>query len=328
MQAVVPAVDSHDLLANAHRGRHRSVSAAFPPAQRHEEPPKLPKAASYTYFPRVKDLDEPSILGLKGSISEDQLRPGGRSDDGNPYSSSDGSSPDSEDAPQAEQMPQMKPAISRRASRFLPFSTKNREPSEEPRSRRSRQETRDKADSGPSSLSPKRSLSKLRRKSWISSQSRSNSPTKQKEIINKSEESVKGAVPKESSKRRSLTSPLSIPGTEDVTPKDANSKSRVLTKKAKRPLSTLFNTTNGPRLSSSVPAVPQIPKSFSTDKLPITFALSPQSPSHIPPLPRNVSTEKLKGVKTEPRKKDELWTVFRTLEGDLRKYVPTAYCTL
>lgn len=86
-------------------------------------------------------------------------------------------------------------------------------------------------------------------------------------------------------------------------------------KKNKR-LSALL-TTNGP-------AVPSVPKSFSTEQLPLyPHSDSPLSPTNvIPPLPRNISTDKLGNkVKTEPRKKDELWTVFRTLEGELRKYV-------
>jgi hypothetical protein len=127
------------------------------------------------------------------------------------------------------------------------------------------------------------------------------------------------------SKRRSLTAPLSIPEeskTKDVIPKDAaetNSKGRVLTKKSKRPLSGIFTSSTNQQVRPGVnaPSVPQIPKSFSTDKLP-SFAQPPSTPTH-PPLPRNISTEKLKGGRTEPRKKDELWTVFRTLEGDLRK---------
>jgi hypothetical protein len=98
-------------------------------------------------------------------------------------------------------------------------------------------------------------------------------------------------------------------------------KGRVLTKKPKRPLSEFFNSSTSQEapLTSSAPALPQVPKSFSTERLP-TFTESPTSPAHIPPLPRNVSREKLKGIKTEPRKKDELWTVFRTLEADLRKF--------
>lgn len=331
MHAVAPA-SSHDLLANAHRGRHRSVSEAYPPPPRDDHPPpvpQLPKAASYTYFPRVKGLDDASILGLKGTISEDELKDDTHSGHATSFSSSSGSSPDSEDAPQAEQMPQLRPSNSRRTSRFLSFSSKSREPSEEPKPRRSRQDSRTEAGP-PHSLSPSRSLSKLRRKSWISSsQSRSGSPTKLKENQSLTQLSKNNTFPIEVNNRSNGA--LSIPeNAKDVTPKDASEplKARVLSKKSKRPLSSIFNSSNNQQRSvSNIPAVPQIPKSFSvqiptsfsTDKLP-SYAQQPPTPSH-PPLPRNISTEKLKGVKTEPRKKDELWTVFRTLEADHRKYV-------
>ena len=65
-----------------------------------------------------------------------------------------------------------------------------------------------------------------------------------------------------------------------------------------------------------------MPKSFSTDQLPLyPQSNSPLTPTErVPPLPRNTSTDKLGNkIKTEPRKKDELWNVFRTLEGELRK---------
>lgn len=327
MQAVASAMGNHDLLANAHRGRNRSASEAFPPTDREVENAQLPKAASYTYFPRVKDLDEP-ILELKGTISEDELKTGTHSGDVTPHASSGSSSPDSEDAPQMEQMPQLRPSNSRRSSRFLPFSSKSRDPSEEPKPQNSRQEARKESDS-PASSSPVRSLSKLRRKSWVS-QSRSSSPTKDKENQVKAEEARKNSFNLEASKRRSFTGGLSIPErarTKDSPSKDGTdsptaSKGRVLTKKPKR-ISGLFSSSSNqqaPPERSKAPAVPPVPKSFSTERLP-SFTQTPTTPTHIPPLPRNISSEKLKGTKTEPRKKDELWTVFRTLESDLRKYV-------
>lgn len=329
MQAVAPAMGSHDLLANAHRGRHRSTSEVFPPPERDVESVQLPKAASYTYFPRVKDLDDPTVLELKGTISEDELKNGAHSGTGTPSDSSGGSSPDSEEAPQEERMPQLRPSNSRRSSRFLPFSTKAREPSEERKTRSSRPEPRKAADSP--SKSPARSLSMLRRKSWIPSPSRGTSPTKEKENQVKVEEVERSSVT-EASNRTSLTSALSIPEKarvrdvthKDTTPEGSVAKSRVLTKKSKR--LSFFNSSTGPQdppavaapKNPAVPSLPALPKSFSTDRLP-SFSQPPPTPTHIPPLPHNLSSEKFKGGRTEPRKKDELWTVFRTLEGDLRK---------
>ncbi|KAF2795279.1 DUF1765-domain-containing protein [Melanomma pulvis-pyrius CBS 109.77] len=321
MPAVVAqAMPGHDLLANAHVTRNRSASEAFPPAEQQPDHEQLPKSASYTYFPHVKDLlDEPAILELKGTISEEELKNGAHNGDGTSYSSSDGSSPDSEEAPLEHlQMPQLRPSNSRRSSRFLSFSSKSREasPSVEPTPDRSRAETRKenhKQTNSPSSMSPVRSLSKLRRKSWMSSQSRSSSPTKE---TRKQEEA----------RKKALTSTLNMPDktrTRDVadSPDSPDSpRNRLITKKAKR-LSGLFTASssqNAHPAASDAPAVPPIPKSFSTDRLPSHF--SPTSPTHIPPLPRNLSSDKLKGARTEPRKKDELWSVFRTLEADHRKF--------
>ncbi|KAF2274124.1 DUF1765-domain-containing protein [Westerdykella ornata] len=331
MQAVAQPIGSHDLLANVHRGtRHRSTSDAFPSAPKDPAATEqLPKAASYTHFPRVKHLDDPSLLSLKARLSEDGLELRNDSGHATPYSSSDGSSPESEDGPRVEQMPQINTSSSRRSSRLFSFSSKTQEQSQDS-PRRSRPDARHETETS-TSKSPVRSLSKLRRKSWVSSQSRSTSPTKTKDSSNKVEEAAKGVAPAEPSKRRSLTGVLSIPdksAPKGVAPNDtpdlaSGLKGRALTKRTKRPLSGLFSSTgtNQQPLASDpdVPAIPQIPQSFSTEKLPY-FAPTPATPTkHIPPIPPNISAEKLKGARTEPRKKDELWTVFRTLEADYRK---------
>lgn len=292
------------------------MSEVGPPLPREPERAQLPKAASYTYFPRVKDLDQESPAV---DLIEDDLEKagkGGRTSG----SSSGGSSPSSEEAPDTagvQMRPHLRPSNSRRSSRFLPFSSKSREPSAERKpdrkAERGRTETIKQADS-PSS-SPARSLTKLRRKSWIVSQSpSSSSPTREKN--HKKENSAKKAQAiTEASKRKSPTNTASIPEeteARDTVPQDIQ-QPVPLSKKNKR-LSGLFTAT-----ASSTPLVP---KSFSTENLPhYPQPHTPISPTAIPPLPRNISTENFKGVKTEPRKKDELWTAFRTLEGDLRKQV-------
>jgi hypothetical protein len=299
---------------------------------------QLQKAASYTYFPHVKDLDEPTaLLELKGTITEDELKNGTSTPGGTSEASSGGSSPDSEEAPQGLQMPQLRPANSRRASRFLPFTGRGRDQGDDPKSGQEHKKTR-REDASPSSMSPVRSLSRLRRKSWISSGSRASSPTKNKESAAKTEEGRKSFTA-EANRRKSLTSALSIPEkvkvARGVTDSATDPKSRLLVKKAKRPLSGIFTSSNShqatpeasnvpavpplPRSFSGVPPVPPLPKSFSTERLPSFSQQTPLSPTHIPPLPRSISSDKLKGTRTEPRKKDELWTVFRTLESDLRK---------
>jgi hypothetical protein len=314
--AVAPASRTHNVFSSTFRGRHRAASEVGPSPPPTRGPPgaQLSKAASYTYFPRVKDLEQP-VVEVTGTITEEDLQKGingaGTSD------SSGGSSPTSEDAPELDvvQMPQLRPNNSRRSSRFLPFSSKSREPSVEPKpdrkTERGRKDAVKKADS-PSS-SPARSLTKLRRKSWIVSQDQqqrkpSSSPAREK-LSEKTEENSRKSL--DVNKRNTPANTVSIPGSDES--RDATPELQNLSKKNKR-LSSLFNAT------SDAPPVPAIPKSFSTDKLPFnSHVQSPLSASSVPPLPRNVSHENFKGIKTEPRKKDELWTVFRTLDADLRK---------
>lgn len=324
MHAVAPVQRGHDILAHALRGRNRAVSDVLPPpVERQPERLQLPKAASYTYFPKVKDLDDPQLVELKGTISEEELKTAISPDES--YTSSDGSSPD-EEGPHGErmpEMPQLKPNNMRRSSRFLPFSSsKSREPSKERKSERTRSDSLKRSESS-TAISPVRSLTRLRRKSFVSS--RSSSPSKETGGTVKESESRKNSLSVEVNKRKGLTVTASIPE-ETKSPHGSSDspvtqKTRVLTKKNKR-LSGLFtsSSTDPVPLPSTVdePPVPPLPKSFSTDKLP-SYVRSPTSPTHIPPLPQTISPDKLKRPKTEPRKKDELWTVFRTLEGDLRK---------
>ena len=322
MHAIAPVQRGHDLLAHALRGRNRAVSDVLPPPTDHRPKTQLPKAASYTYFPKVNDLDDPQLVELKGTISEEELKTGISPDES--YTSSDASSPD-EEGPHGErmpEMPQLKPTNVRRSSRFLPFSSKSREPSKERKSERTRSDSLKRSESS-TAISPVRSLTRLRRKSFVSS--RSSSPSKETSSAVKESDSRKNSLSVEAAKRKGLTVTASIPE-ETKSPRDSSEstvtqKSRVLTKKNKR-LSGLFTTSStepvAPPSTANEPPVPPLPKSFSTDKLP-SYVRSPTSPTHIPPLPQTISPDKLKGPKTEPRKKDELWTVFRTLEGDLRK---------
>jgi hypothetical protein len=300
------------MFSNTFRSRNRAASelGPAPPPQRGPQAAQLTKAASYTYFPRVKDLDHTPVVELKGTISEEELQ---QSAHGRPSESSGGSSPSSEEAPESEavHMPELRPQNhARRSSRFMPsFSSKSREPSAERKTERGRKEAVKQADSP--SGSPVRSLTKLRRKSWVLTQDqqqpKSSSPSRDK----------KGDSRRKSvdvNKRKNLAK-LSIQEhseAQDTTPELHHAPPH--SKKNKR-LSGLFNATNAP-------PVPTIPQSFSTDQLPLnTHAQSALSPSSVPPLPRNISHENFKGVKTQPRKKDELWTVFRTLDADLRKHV-------
>ena len=142
-------------------------------------------------------------------------------------------------------------------------------------------------------------------------------------------------------------SPLRDESTESV-----KWKSTVLRKKQGRPLSGIFKNENEPPAtdkpegrsrslppseqpsssSSSTgtkrmsilepkrPAVPPLPKSFSTDKLPISRS-EQVSQNRAAPVPRLLSSDRIPTTGSVlPRKKDELWNVFRTLDGDYTKF--------
>ena len=64
-----------------------------------------------------------------------------------------------------------------------------------------------------------------------------------------------------------------------------------------------------------------IPKSFSTDRLPLSRS-DPLSPHHAVPVPRLLSSDRIpKSSLAVPKKKDELWSVFRALESDFNKFI-------
>lgn len=71
----------------------------------------------------------------------------------------------------------------------------------------------------------------------------------------------------------------------------------------------------------AVPRIPLLPKSFSTDKLPGFRSESPR-PDRAAPMPRLLSGERVPtaGLSVPIRKRDELWNVFRNLDGDYTKF--------
>ena len=86
--------------------------------------------------------------------------------------------------------------------------------------------------------------------------------------------------------------------------------------KSRRPLSSLLS--KAP--TSETPSVPPIPKSYSVDRLPLSSKQSTSSKA--PVVPKSWSSERLQGLGAEaPRRKDELWSVFRTLDGEYQKWV-------
>ena len=98
-------------------------------------------------------------------------------------------------------------------------------------------------------------------------------------------------------------------------------------KKTRRPLSVILGKTAP--LDEDKPAVPQLPRSMSRDKHAVAQhgrpALDPQPAA----APRSMSTERISGFGSEtPRRRDELWSSFRALNGEFQKFVTGSrrYC--
>lgn len=158
------------------------------------------------------------------------------------------------------------------------------------------------------------SLSKFARKSWAStSRSPSPSPSKRKphrEAAVTPEPHANHASPAEGP--QNATNGIAKSPTNGVLRKNS-----FLSRKTRRPLSSILS--NSPD-GQDTPSVPPIPKSFSTDKL---HSLDQQSSSfgNPPALPKSKSFDRFQGMGIDAqRKKDELWSVFRNLDGEYQKF--------
>ena len=93
-----------------------------------------------------------------------------------------------------------------------------------------------------------------------------------------------------------------------------------ISRKSKRPLSAFIG--KGTSVGDHArPGVPTIPKSFSTDRLP--SLIRDHHPLERPPImPRSTSSDRLQSlILDSPRKKDDLWSNFRSLDGEFQKYI-------
>ncbi|KAK5681373.1 hypothetical protein LTR17_027472 [Elasticomyces elasticus] len=185
---------------------------------------------------------------------------------------------------------------------------------------------------------------RFNRRSWYASQSqpsspsRSPSPPKSENVVKPHEVSSNGAVtrPGIGSRIRKKSFSRRKDSAKDVKDDLPAKETSPAEKEIERPLSrgsTLLRKTT--RRTSSIfggkdenaapvppiPRVPSLPKSFSTDRLPSFRSLTPQ-PDRAAPMPRLVSTDRQpsNGLSIPIRKRDELWGVFRTLDGDYTKF--------
>lgn len=312
------------------------------------------RAASYTYLPDAKHqrYGSPKYVMIKDSFSETDLI-------ATPNDSADASPPDSSGWTTPEEYPcdpdgpaddgltlelHKSPKITVQRLADLEDATVNGvEPSltEQQKSSLESSSTVSSITSGArqrSSASTSTSR-KLNRRSWysIATTPESRSPSPPKKETDPSVEAPKEVAPPLKS-RKSFTRRRETPSAakekvdkpekknatspSEAEPEPERRKSLSLRRKVTRPVSGIFK---GLSVEGSadppVPDVPPIPKSFSTDRLPPARDGSP-IPTRAAPPPRLVSNERhyAPNPLTIPRKKDELWSVFRALDGDYVKF--------
>ncbi len=178
-----------------------------------------------------------------------------------------------------------------------------------------------KSEKEPGAHSVTRSLSGFARKPWMSG-SRSLSPSRRDGPTPVEEGSVSSAPtsghPSNLSKVLHNAEKLENGEVSNSTDSLLRQGS-VLSKKPRRPLSTfLQKTPTEPTLPRS-PSFTSLRKSLSSDKL-STLSRSPLSSERVPPMPRSISDRSINLGLDMAKKKDELWTAFRNLDGDFQKY--------
>ena len=170
-------------------------------------------------------------------------------------------------------------------------------------------------DHGRKTRSVTGSISRFARQSW-SGPPRSPSPDRRRTL--ERNPTVHDDSPSEEERnKRSLPSNASTSSVADSDSRSRSESGTVRRTKSRRPFSSLM--TSHPAEKKKAPAVPPIPKSFSTDRLPISHS---HTSSDMPPsLPKSKSLERLQihGVES-PRRKDDLLGAFRALDGEFQKY--------
>lgn len=161
------------------------------------------------------------------------------------------------------------------------------------------------------------SFATFARKSWISS-SRSPSPSrnklKQKDAENRgpSASELKGGPVTAPAGNVSSVTEEKPEGLPDNDSKPVQRVPTALQKIKQRPQSVLMNLTNFQSANSSTSSLPS--SSMDNRSTPRT------STDKVAPIPKNISSDKLSIGIEMPRRRDELWSAFRSLENDFAKF--------
>ena len=303
-----------------------SKTNEFPTRTSSRAPVELPRAASYSDFSiHEAQSDSTSNDGTRDSSSIDDEN---KADDASTASSGD-TTPESEALPAFQKANARKPLKSPSEERRLELpklatndnviqrgSAAEREAMTAPAMRAPNSAESDELHELPSQSASHLSA-RFRRRSWMPS-SRSPSPAGKRRTAAEGLADTLGSVVRRSSPfRRSVDS--------DNNDERSRSRSSSLTRRsitsklAKRPASGVYEV-QAKEAASQVNKPSQLSKSFSTDRLSLSSFTKNKSTTNIPPVPRLSAKEKQRLATSEPtKKKDELWTAFRNLEGDFQK---------
>lgn len=295
---------------------------------------ELPRAASYTYLPQTKD-QAVDALSLKGSFNEDDLMFHDTTEyiDSEQDYSSGGTSPENELDTTIDNRAGR--GANSRAGREEKASLSTQTSTSRPHPARGGKETLSRAlgpkdAKAPTARRASESSKKLRRRTWLVA-SRAASPTngaaEVRQVIDSAPTSpVKSPKPRErrmSLRRRDSSKPIDKEKhskKDDTLDPDHVQRPGVerngTLRRASRPLSLLLSGSSD-KSESRPPPIPSLPKSYSTDRLPTLKNPSPGT-EQVPPMPITISAEKLLRADFG-RKKDELWSVFRALDGEFQK---------
>ena len=274
----------------------------------------LPRSASYTYVPAIADDHDPSFARHAGSGNW-PLRNGNSGKTGpDNASGAEGSDPVADHASSASPGDVHADPPEKRAKypvQTIPSSKPMKDDQESMTSREDRPLADDSEDSG---TSRSKSSSPL----GITGPSLSSQSSDEPPSANDMQPHLQ---PGESSP--SKPEAMANPPPVAVRPRRMSMRQSILGKRTVRPLSTIFKSSNNDPTHSKTTSSQHLPVSLSTDRLPALMHASPVE--KMSPLPRPLSSDSLRtlGRAGSPRKKDELWSVFRRLDSDFQRYYPS-----
>ncbi|TKX20636.1 hypothetical protein C1H76_7022 [Elsinoe australis] len=289
--------------------------------------PDLPKSASYTYLPTAKETaystDRP--ITIRGDTSSEDLTAPLDSADVSPPDSSGWTTPSDEIKPAPDVIQHLSAELEKIPRISVGHVEKRKSATS---SGGSSQEL--EVDLEQSPRPPRSFASRLtRRMSAMGSRSPSPSKNDSRPTVQRADSANLTPSPSATSlKSRGLLRKRESrsPSKPAVEPEQKIDKPVVEEKKTKRISNMLSRKSSNSTLNATLPPPPSkifLPKSFSTDRLHSVSEAALEENINAPlPSPRILNTERNSslGSLALPRKRDELWNIFRQLDGDYAKF--------